>query len=271
MNKGKALIKYNKQALVNHKEMDDLLKKIVDDMEKMILRDTARAINAGEPTISIVDKLYRAEFWKDNQEVLYNKKDVLLNKFFKIYKTDIDNLKAIYPEADFSISAIDYQLEQFDNYLKNELDLIKMMNVTESQAKGLVRMAQFGAVTDSEDLINLIQNNIDKPISNLRTRLYTTQSAIYRKNRANFFATIKEGDKKYIYVGPNDGITRPFCRYYVGKIKTKTEWRNLSNGQVGDAWNFGGGYNCRHYTLLVTKNWEEEEIKDMQEEFKVKN
>lgn len=262
-----SLILYNKNSLARHEELDELLKKIVDEMEGIILKDIARAMKDGEPTISIVDKLYRAEFWKDRQEDLYNKKSVLLDKFFKIYKKDIDDLKKLYPENNFSMSAIDYQLEQFDKYLNEELDYIKLMRVTESQAKGLIRMSQFGAVTGSQELIDLIQSNLKQPISQLRTRLYTTQSAIYRKNRANFYATIKESGKRYIYVGPQDNITRPFCKKHGGEIKTKTEWRNLSNGQVGSAWEFGGGYNCRHYTMLVSNNWTKEEVIKLQEDF----
>ena len=263
----KAIIKYNKQYLANQEHLDDLLEKIVNDMERMILKDIATAMKNKEPMISIVDKLYRAEFWKDNQEILYGKKDVLLKQFFKVYKNDIDTLFKIYPESNFSFSALDYQMEQFDNYLKNELDILKMMKVTESQATGLVRMAQFGAITDSQDLINLIQNNLGKPISHLRTRLFTTQSTIYRKNRSNFFASIKEEGKRYIYVGVRDNLTRPFCREHLGQIKTKSEWRNLPNGQVGSAWDFGGGYNCRHYTLLVTNNWTAKEVDDLKKSF----
>ncbi len=272
MNKAKALIKYNKQMLANYDIMDDMLKTIVDNMESLILKDIANALKNTDTPLSVTEKLYRAEFWKDNQEKLYGKKDVLLDKFFKIYKTDIDSLKKIYPGSDFNISSIDYQLQQYDTFMKSELDILKLMKVSESDAIGLVRMAQFGNITDNQALIDLIQGKLKAPLSHIDTRLKTTQSVIYRNNRQNFYRKIKEGGKRYIYAGPNDGVTRPFCRENIGKIRTETEWRALSNtgkGGVGDAWNYGGGYNCRHAVYLVTNNWTDEEVKEMQDSLKV--
>lgn len=270
MNKANALIKYNQNALANYDKMDGMLKTIVDEMERLILTDVVKALKNKESQISIVNKLYNAEFWKDNQERLYGKKDVLLNKFFRIYKNDIDALKKIYPGSDFNISSIDYQLQQYDNFITNELDILKVMNITKSDATGLVRMAQFGNITDNQSLIKLIQSQLQKPLGNINTRLYTTQSVIYRTNRSNFYRSIKEGGKRYIYAGPNDGVTRQFCRKQLGQIKIESQWRALSNGQIGDAWNYGGGYNCRHATYLVTNNWTKEEVIQLQNDFKRK-
>ncbi len=268
MNKVAAIVKYNKDALSNYDKVDSLLKEIVDNMEKLILTDVAKALKEGEGKISVVNKLYNAEFWKDNQERLYGKKDVLLNKFFSIYKKDIDKLKKIYPGSDFNISAIDYQLEEYNKFITSELDILKVMNASESELKGLVRVAQFGNLTDNQALIDLVARKINAPLGSMKNRLYTTQSVIYRKNRENFYHSIKEKGKRYIYAGPLDGVTRLFCRHQIGKIKLESEWRALSNGQVGSAWTFGGGYNCRHATYLVTNNWTEEEVSQLQNDFK---
>ena len=270
MNKATALIKYNQNSLATQDILDDMLKAIVKNMEGLILQDVAREIKAGGTKISVVDKLYRAEFWKDNQERLYNSKDKMLDKFFNIYKKDIDTLKAIYPEAQFDMTTLDYQIRQFDTFLTKELDIIKLMKVTEMEAVGLVRMAQFGNITDNEGLIKIIQSGLRRPIAHLETRLKTTQSVIYRSNRNKFYRTIKEADKEYIYAGPSDAVTRDFCRRNLGKIKTEKVWRSTPNNQIGDAWTFGGGYNCRHATYLVTKNWTKEEKQLLQDDFKVK-
>lgn len=268
MNKVKALIKYNQNSLIVQDNLDLMLENIVKEMNRLILQDVAITIKNGGTKISVIDKLYRAEFWKDNQEELYKSKDKMLDKFFNIYKKDIFTLKSIYPESDFDISTLDYQLRQFDTFITEEIDILKLMKVTESEAKGLVRMAQFGNITDNQGLIDVIEGQLKKPISHLNTRLKTTQSVIYRSNRNKFYSTIKEADKIYIYAGVSDGVTRPFCRKQLGKVKTQTEWRNLPNGQIGDAWTYGGGYNCRHATYLVTKNWTKEEKKQLTEDFK---
>ena len=85
-----------------------------------------------------------------------------------------------------------------------------------------------------------------------------------------FYKTIKEADKVYIYAGPSDAVTRDFCREQLGKIKTEKAWRSIPNKSIGDAWTFGGGFNCRHATYLVTKNWTEEEKQLLINDFKVK-
>jgi len=271
MNKAKALIKYNENALTNYRDMDKMLKAIVDEMEKLILKDVVSALKNTDTPLSVTEKLYRAEFWKDNQERLYRKKDVLLNKFFSIYKKDIDKLKAIYPASDFNISSIEYQLSQYDAFMKSELDILKLMNVTKTDAIGLVRMAQFSNVTDNQGLIDLIQGQLQKPLSHIDTRLKTTQSVIYRTNRQNFYRSIKEASKGYVYAGPSDGITRSFCRHNLGKIKKEQEWRKLSNGQIGSAWDYGGGYNCRHAVYLVTNSWTQEEVEQIKADFEFKD
>lgn len=55
----------------------------------------------------------------------------------------------------------------------------------------------------------------------------------------------------YEYVGPLDKVTRPFCAALVGQVKTQAEWEALDNHQNGNAFNEGGGYNCRHRCRLV--------------------
>ena len=270
MSKATALIKYEKSALALQDKLDDMLAKIVNDMEKIILRDVAKTLKKGGNSISLVEKLYRAEFWKDNQEVLYGKKATLLNNFFRAYKKDINALKVLYPKSEFNIMSIGQQLEDFDKFLTSELDIVKLMGVSKPDAIGLVRMAQFGNITDSKELIDLIEGSLKAPVSHMKTRLYTTQSAVYRKNRANFYRTIKEGGKKYIYSGVQDGVTRKFCRHQGGKIRTKKEWQSIDNGQVGNAWDFGGGYNCRHSIYLVTNNWTNEEVEELKKDFTAK-
>jgi len=267
MSKAKALIKYEQKSLLIQDNLDEMLRKIVDNMESIILKDVAMALKQKETPLTVVEKLYRAEFWKDSQERLYGKKSDLLDKFFRIYKKDIDSLKVLYPKSDFNISAIDFQLKEFDKFITSELDIIKLMGVSKSDAIGLTRMAQFGNITDSKELIDLIQGSLKNPLKNMKTRLFTTQSAVYRKNRANFYRTIKEGGKKYIYSGVQDGVTRKFCRHQGGKIRTKKEWEGIDNGQVGNAWDFGGGYNCRHSIYLVSNNWSSSEIEELQNDF----
>jgi hypothetical protein len=60
----------------------------------------------------------------------------------------------------------------------------------------------------------------------------------------------------FLYVGPKDGITRPFCRRLVGKVLSKSQINRLNNGQgAGPVLTVGGGYNCRHSWSPVSKGF----------------
>ena len=77
----------------------------------------------------------------------------------------------------------------------------------------------------------------------------------------------------FLYVGPKDGITRPFCRKLVGKVLSKSQINRLNNGQgAGPVLTTGGGYNCRHSWTPISKGFvqvmdlkqtNDDEIKDL--------
>ncbi len=50
----------------------------------------------------------------------------------------------------------------------------------------------------------------------------------------------------YLYTGPLDGITRPFCRELVGKVFTSSQVGEMRNYQLEPVLTRAGGYNCRH-------------------------
>jgi hypothetical protein len=60
-------------------------------------------------------------------------------------------------------------------------------------------------------------------------------------------------DQLYAYVGPVDGIIRPFCLEHVGKVYTKAEIDRLDNGQLPNPFLTGGGYNCRHLWAPISR------------------
>ncbi len=58
----------------------------------------------------------------------------------------------------------------------------------------------------------------------------------------------------YVYSGPLDQVTRPFCRHMLDvtakKALTRGEIDKLDNGQLPNVWVSGGGFGCRHIWLL---------------------
>lgn len=59
------------------------------------------------------------------------------------------------------------------------------------------------------------------------------------------------GLENFLYLGPYDTKTRPFCARYVGAVLTRKEIEELDNGQRGDVMSRGGGWNCRHEWVAV--------------------
>ena len=77
-----------------------------------------------------------------------------------------------------------------------------------------------------------------------------TMLSSYHRNSQNFLAH-QAGLNSFLYVGPSDGITRPFCAPLVGKVLTREEIATLDNGQIDNPLVSGGGYNCRHHWAPV--------------------
>ena len=61
------------------------------------------------------------------------------------------------------------------------------------------------------------------------------------------------GYKKYLYVGPIDIRTRPFCTSHVGNEYTEKQIEKFpaQNGSGLDPWFSPGGWNCRHRLIPV--------------------
>ncbi len=59
------------------------------------------------------------------------------------------------------------------------------------------------------------------------------------------------GIEKYMYWGPDDKLTRPFCDQHLGEVHTIEEWKKIDNGQNGSAATHAGGWNCRHRLVPV--------------------
>lgn len=72
-----------------------------------------------------------------------------------------------------------------------------------------------------------------------------TQIAAYN-NLLTFKIAEESGIETFLYSGPLNPTTRPFCRAHVGKIFTKEQILKMDNGQGLPVMETCGGYNCRH-------------------------
>lgn len=60
----------------------------------------------------------------------------------------------------------------------------------------------------------------------------------------------------FLYVGPDDKVTRPFCHKLLERspaIYTRDEISAMDNGSDLSVYAYGGGYNCRHHWRALTE------------------
>lgn len=120
----------------------------------------------------------------------------------------------------------------FSNTLTRELTSLSFGTTTYSAAAQVL-----------QEELGIIQSQAD-------TIIRTTMSEVHRTSTMLLGEDLEI--KKYKYYGPDDKITRPFCREHMDQIKTMDEWKALDNGQIGNAATNGGGYNCRHRLVPVS-------------------
>ncbi|MDP3908852.1 MAG: hypothetical protein Q8Q14_00535 [Gemmatimonadales bacterium] len=80
-----------------------------------------------------------------------------------------------------------------------------------------------------------------------------TEAAIFDRT-VNLTVAEKAGLQTFFYGGPEDGLTRPFCRAMLeaGKVWPLDLVGQLDNRQIPGALMSAGGYNCRHRFMALS-------------------
>jgi hypothetical protein len=82
--------------------------------------------------------------------------------------------------------------------------------------------------------------------------LYDTSVSIFGRQ----VEALQAGDDPetpFVFMGPADSKNREFCRERVGKVFTREQIDQMDNGQIDNVFLTGGGYNCRHQFIEVSK------------------
>lgn len=181
---------------------------------------------------------------------VYERIDVLLNdEYSKVLDEAYSMYNKMYP-GDFQKFSGD-SLARLDSL--KQLDFTAMAQVNDALAnsitKGIVNY-QYGALS-RQGVLDLITAEVGKSGAYLRTQFDTALSGYFQES-ANLFA-IENGLDKFMYQGPEDKLTRPFCAHQMTfrKPMTREEIDALDNGQGLPVFQFGGGFNCRHYWIAV--------------------
>lgn len=89
-------------------------------------------------------------------------------------------------------------------------------------------------------------------LSNIKTEVSTTIAGFQRSIQQKKSQDV--GIELFLYLGPDDDVTRPFCEERVGKVFSSNEIREWDNGQGLPADIYLGGYNCRHELVPIPED-----------------
>lgn len=265
------LVEYVTAAEKRSARMDTLTDNLFSDMQRLMLKSIERTLKGKKDAmLKSAERIYTSEYWNNFEKSFNGQKQTLLDKFYKIFNAEINQLKSIYPENTFKSSVLDSAFEIVERYIREDINALDIISSSRSEVLGYARMAQAKMFLSEVDdlIIDNIEKTLGKQLSYTKTRVKFAQDHYYNQIRQQLFMSVKTSKKKqYMYVGVTDSKTRPFCRENVGKIRTKAEWQSINNRMTGNAWDDDGGWNCRHFKVLVSESWTAEEIKEAEEVF----
>jgi hypothetical protein len=101
---------------------------------------------------------------------------------------------------------------------------------------------------------NIVMSNLEQKLRRSEGRQLTeVKTRISQYGRGITAAAAEAADMSYyLYTGPMDGITRPFCRELINLVVSKAQMKRLNNQQGLSVLTSGGGYNCRHSWSPIT-------------------
>jgi hypothetical protein len=102
----------------------------------------------------------------------------------------------------------------------------------------------------TQDILDDLFGVLDDDVASVHT-LFDTQVSMFGRQVEAVATEDLPADQPFMYVGPHDTKTRPFCREYVGQVMTRGRIEQLDNGQLPNPFITAGGYNCRHSWLAV--------------------
>ena len=99
------------------------------------------------------------------------------------------------------------------------------------------------------ELEQRLESSEGRQLTEVKTRISTFGRTITAK------IADEVGLEHYLYTGPKDGLTRPFCKALINKVVDEKQMRKLRNGQGLSVKTSCGGYNCRHSWSPVTPSF----------------
>lgn len=83
----------------------------------------------------------------------------------------------------------------------------------------------------------------------------TSLARVQRRTAHEAAKSIDASERLYLYTGPNDDRTRPFCKARVGKAFTEKQLGRMDNKAGLPVIDSAGGYRCRHSLLPISRSY----------------
>ena len=99
------------------------------------------------------------------------------------------------------------------------------------------------------DLVQRLESSEGRQLTEVKTRISQYGRSITAA------AADQAGLDHYLYTGPRDGLTRPFCKALIDLVVDDQQMRKLRNGQGLSVKTSCGGYICRHSWSPVTESF----------------
>lgn len=199
----------------------DILKK-VDDGKKPYIA----AVLAG-PIIDKTFKKINDILGTGFDSTLLNVRETLTEYKLKLTKSDLIAIGRL------QSSVID-QLTVPSEKFKSDLKVALLQNVSKGMSQA--------------EIIDALNKLYPAAGGQVKTLVNTSLQHLYKSAT---WERINTQSDYFVYTGPLDKVTRPFCRQHVGKVYKKADAERIQN----EIMNF---YNCRHSLEPVSKNDYEE-------------
>jgi len=171
------------------------------------------------------------------------------------FEQTIKELNASFAKPLPEVKFLERDIKALTNIQATTIDQLESIITAAGQAVSRKALIQIGAGTLNQ-VTDAILETFDRTIPQAMSLAETSMSMYSRTltDRAFQYIENKRGVAlTYSYQGPNDKVTRPFCKRLLGdKTFTRAQIEAMDNGSIPNVFLSCGGYGCRHQWLLAS-------------------
>lgn len=173
----------------------------------------------------------------------------LLSKSADIHLNELDRtLKALNLNADIKEALPKTDATMIEQLIRFDTDAVAA--TIESEIGSIKPILMRAVLSNEMPDIGAIADGLGSAVATSVSTEFDTALSAFNRTVTTVKAT-DAGIDYFVYFGPDDNKTRPFCRARVDKVYTLAELRKMDNGQGLPVEQYLGGYNCRHHLAPV--------------------